>query len=172
MGLYGGGLNRRLRKQLVSHRALTLEPTVVARTADLQCCAQALHAVLLGLLFKLLLHMGVPHCDTLAKYAAAIFRMSGSSRAWASSRFKRLISAWLSLTGVARRLSTASSFPRLACDTQLAKLLSEICSSCAACAWLLPSRSTSHTVSCLNWLLNTRRLSPPPLCLFVISWTP
>src|SRR5260370_30776902 len=64
------------------------------------------------------LDKSVSHRDSLAKYAAAFFRMSRSTRALASSAFTRAISicsAPPALPSTSRTRPAASPFPRLVC---------------------------------------------------------
>src|SRR5450631_2447771 len=62
------------------------------------------------------LDKGVSHSDSLAKYAAAFFRMSRSTRALASSAFRRAISICSALTvlpAISRNRPAASAFTQL-----------------------------------------------------------
>src|SRR5689334_18460763 len=63
-------------------------PVVIAAAADLQNSAHPLELEL----FAMGLHKGVLHLSSLAKYAAAFFKMSRSSLTCSSSRRSRLTS--------------------------------------------------------------------------------
>ena len=70
-------------------RRLTHAPGVVAAPRDLQDPAEQPQRIAVPLCFD----PGVPHRDSLAKYAAAFFRISFSRRNWASSRRAALSSS-------------------------------------------------------------------------------
>src|SRR5262252_4136733 len=92
---------------------------------------------------------GVLHIDSLAKYAAAFFRISRSILSRAFSCRSRLSSACSSDTGAAGSRVT-SAWPRRARITQFAKVFGDISSERATAIRLRPPSFTCLTASSRN----------------------
>src|SRR5574341_2130779 len=101
-------------------RRLTLQPGIVTALRHLQHPAHQHYRKIPATTF----HERVLCSDSLAKYAAAFFNRSRSSRASANSRRRRLFSASMSLTALP--LWPASHAPDRDLRTQLAKVFADM----------------------------------------------
>src|SRR5271165_334347 len=134
----------------------TLTPLQEAAAGDIQYLAKSRNRLPAGLCFD----PGVLHRDSLAKCAAAFFRISLSTLAEANSRRNRSFSASSSFAdrGVAVTATEESSFPARSSFTQLDKLDSGMRS--RRLASVRPTLLPNRTASILNSLVY-RRLGTP-----------